>query len=52
MEVVELYDIEIFNHHKGPVFGSVNNFYGLGVFFDTYPNREEKHKVLNPQQQQ
>lgn len=32
----------------GPVFGSVNHFYGLGVFFDTYPNREEKHKHTFP----
>ncbi|XP_042250918.1 lectin, mannose-binding 2-like a isoform X1 [Thunnus maccoyii] len=27
---------------KGPVFGNVDNFTGLGVFVDTYPN-EEKH---------
>lgn len=23
---------------EGPVFGSVDNFEGLGVFFDTYDN--------------
>uniref|UniRef100_A0A3B4A0A9 L-type lectin-like domain-containing protein n=1 Tax=Periophthalmus magnuspinnatus TaxID=409849 RepID=A0A3B4A0A9_9GOBI len=28
--------------HKGPVFGNMDNFTGLGVFVDTYPN-EEKH---------
>uniref|UniRef100_A0A8C7YVW1 Lectin, mannose-binding 2-like a n=1 Tax=Oryzias sinensis TaxID=183150 RepID=A0A8C7YVW1_9TELE len=27
---------------KGPVFGNMDNFTGLGVFVDTYPN-EEKH---------
>ncbi|XP_068608961.1 lectin, mannose-binding 2-like a [Brachionichthys hirsutus] len=27
---------------KGPVFGQMDNFTGLGVFVDTYPN-EEKH---------
>eukprot|EP00064_Thunnus_orientalis_P002159 superscaffoldBa00000151_g2166 len=27
---------------RGPVFGNVDNFTGLGVFVDTYPN-EEKH---------
>ncbi|KAK9532427.1 hypothetical protein VZT92_009809 [Zoarces viviparus] len=27
---------------KGPVFGNIDNFTGLGVFVDTYPN-EEKH---------
>lgn len=26
----------------GPVFGNMDNFTGLGVFVDTYPN-EEKH---------
>ncbi|ESO06378.1 hypothetical protein HELRODRAFT_184928 [Helobdella robusta] len=28
----------------GPVFGSIDNFYGLGIFFDTYSNYHEKHK--------
>ncbi|XP_017263399.1 lectin, mannose-binding 2-like a isoform X1 [Kryptolebias marmoratus] len=27
---------------KGPVFGNMDNFTGLGIFVDTYPN-EEKH---------
>ena len=27
---------------SGPVFGNMDNFTGLGVFVDTYPN-EEKH---------
>ena len=30
---------------SGPVFGSSNNFYGLGVFFDTYTNSEESRDV-------
>lgn len=29
-------------HFTGPVFGNMDNFTGLGVFVDTYPN-EEKH---------
>lgn len=27
---------------SGPVFGNMDNFTGLGIFVDTYPN-EEKH---------
>lgn len=30
------------NPFPGPVFGNKDNFTGLGVFVDTYPN-EEKH---------
>lgn len=29
----------------GPVFGSKDNFLGLGVFVDTYPNEEKQHEV-------
>ncbi|KAF7731013.1 hypothetical protein EC973_001059 [Apophysomyces ossiformis] len=32
---------------QGPVFGSVNNFEGLGVFFDTYDN-ERAHRHTFP----
>ena len=31
-----------FHSFTGPVFGNMDNFTGLGVFVDTYPN-EEKH---------
>lgn len=31
----------------GPVFGNMDNFTGLGVFVDTYPN-EEKHLEVRP----
>lgn len=31
-----------FDTFTGPVFGNMDNFTGLGVFVDTYPN-EEKH---------
>ncbi len=39
-----LYIINILSSHyfTGPVFGNMDNFTGLGVFVDTYPN-EEKH---------
>ncbi len=39
-----LYIINILSSHyfAGPVFGNMDNFTGLGVFVDTYPN-EEKH---------
>ncbi|XP_044293492.1 VIP36-like protein isoform X5 [Varanus komodoensis] len=30
----------------GPVFGSKDNFLGLGVFVDTYPNEEKQQEVL------
>lgn len=30
------------SYFTGPVFGNMDNFTGLGVFVDTYPN-EEKH---------
>ncbi len=29
----------------GPVFGNMNQFTGLGVFVDTYPNAEKSHDV-------
>lgn len=29
----------------GPVFGSKDNFLGLGVFVDTYPNEEKQQEV-------
>ena len=29
----------------GPVFGSKDKFYGLGVFFDTYDNHNGEHSV-------
>jgi lectin, mannose-binding 2 len=33
----------------GPVFGSVNNFEGLGIFFDTYDNERShvSHSLLD-----
>lgn len=39
-----LYIIKLLSFHSftGPVFGNADNFTGLGVFVDTYPN-EEKH---------
>lgn len=33
----------------GPVFGNMDNFTGLGVFVDTYPN-EEKHLEVRSNQ--
>ncbi|POI21779.1 hypothetical protein CIB84_014474, partial [Bambusicola thoracicus] len=30
---------------QGPVFGSKDNFLGLGVFVDTYPNEEKQQEV-------
>uniref|UniRef100_A0A096M6C6 Lectin, mannose-binding 2-like a n=1 Tax=Poecilia formosa TaxID=48698 RepID=A0A096M6C6_POEFO len=34
---------------KGPVFGNMDNFTGLGVFVDTYPNEENQdHKRIFP----
>lgn len=40
------------HHHQhpvlfllGPVFGSKDNFLGLGVFVDTYPNEEKQQEV-------
>lgn len=33
----------------GPVFGNMDNFTGLGVFVDTYPN-EEKHLEVHTHQ--
>ncbi|XP_018411298.1 PREDICTED: VIP36-like protein isoform X2 [Nanorana parkeri] len=29
---------------QGPVFGSKDNFFGLGIFVDTYPNEEKQHE--------
>lgn len=31
----------------GPVFGSMNQFVGLGIFVDTYPNGDKIHDVSN-----
>lgn len=31
---------------EGPVFGSVDNFEGLGIFFDTYDNERAHVSVL------
>ncbi|XP_054630287.1 VIP36-like protein isoform X3 [Dunckerocampus dactyliophorus] len=31
---------------NGPVFGSRNEFTGLGIFVDTYPNADKKHDVM------
>uniref|UniRef100_UPI003AAC5853 lectin, mannose-binding 2-like a isoform X3 n=1 Tax=Centroberyx gerrardi TaxID=166262 RepID=UPI003AAC5853 len=33
---------------KGPVFGNVDNFTGLGVFVDTYPNEEKQSERIFP----
>ncbi|XP_063304673.1 VIP36-like protein isoform X2 [Pelobates fuscus] len=33
---------------SGPVFGSKDNFVGLGVFVDTYPNEEKQHERVFP----
>ncbi|CAI9552068.1 unnamed protein product, partial [Staurois parvus] len=32
----------------GPVFGSKDNFIGLGLFVDTYPNEEKQHERVFP----
>ncbi|XP_053573794.1 VIP36-like protein [Bombina bombina] len=32
----------------GPVFGSKDNFLGLGIFVDTYPNEEKQHERIFP----
>ena len=32
----------------GPVFGNMNQFTGLGVFVDTYPNEDKSHEVCQP----
>lgn len=35
-------------HHclsAGPVFGNMNQFTGLGIFVDTYPNAAKNHDV-------
>lgn len=29
----------------GPVFGNMNQFVGLGIFVDTYPNADRNHDV-------
>ncbi|XP_054630285.1 VIP36-like protein isoform X2 [Dunckerocampus dactyliophorus] len=33
---------------NGPVFGSRNEFTGLGIFVDTYPNADKKHDRVFP----
>ncbi|XP_041642407.1 lectin, mannose-binding 2-like b [Cheilinus undulatus] len=33
---------------NGPVFGSMNNFVGIGVFVDTYPNADKHHDRAFP----
>ncbi|XP_031564414.1 vesicular integral-membrane protein VIP36-like [Actinia tenebrosa] len=33
---------------EGPAFGSQSNFYGLGVFFDTYNNHNGEHSHEHP----
>ncbi|XP_072258967.1 VIP36-like protein isoform X1 [Pyxicephalus adspersus] len=33
---------------QGPVFGSKDNFLGLGLFVDTYPNEEKQHERVFP----
>ncbi|KAG8010723.1 VIP36-like protein [Nibea albiflora] len=33
---------------KGPVFGNMDNFTGLGVFVDTYPNEEKQLERIFP----
>ncbi|KAM3925306.1 VIP36-like protein isoform 3-T3 [Leptodactylus fuscus] len=33
---------------EGSVFGSKDNFVGLGVFVDTYPNEEKQHERIFP----
>ncbi|XP_074525387.1 lectin, mannose-binding 2-like b isoform X1 [Halichoeres trimaculatus] len=33
---------------NGPVFGSTNQFVGLGVFVDTYPNNDRNHDRTQP----
>lgn len=32
----------------GPVFGNMDQFTGLGVFVDTYPNADRLHDVSQP----
>lgn len=32
----------------GPVFGNMNNFIGLGIFVDTYPNADKNHDRAFP----
>lgn len=32
-------------YFTGPVFGNMDNFTGLGVFVDTYPNEEKQLEV-------
>lgn len=34
-----------FDSITGPVFGNMDNFTGLGVFVDTYPNEEKQLEV-------
>ncbi|KAM7018844.1 lectin, mannose-binding 2-like b isoform 1-T1 [Tautogolabrus adspersus] len=33
---------------NGPVFGNMNNFVGLGIFVDTYPNADKSHDKTQP----
>ncbi|XP_068167126.1 VIP36-like protein isoform X2 [Antennarius striatus] len=33
---------------NGPVFGNMNQFIGLGIFVDTYPNADKKHDRAFP----
>ncbi|XP_042344962.1 VIP36-like protein [Plectropomus leopardus] len=33
---------------SGPVFGSMNQFIGLGIFVDTYPNADKSHDRVFP----
>ncbi|XP_032373146.1 VIP36-like protein [Etheostoma spectabile] len=33
---------------NGPVFGNMNNFIGLGIFVDTYPNADKSHDRAFP----
>uniref|UniRef100_F6PWE3 Lectin, mannose binding 2 like n=1 Tax=Ornithorhynchus anatinus TaxID=9258 RepID=F6PWE3_ORNAN len=40
--------MEIAPLHPGPVFGSKDNFVGLGVFVDTYPNEEKQQERVFP----
>lgn len=34
-----------YSFFAGPVFGNMNQFVGLGIFVDTYPNADKSHDV-------